>query len=72
MSIVIFVLLVLSSCNVGNTIPTVNTNYKQDINGWGTIVQIRGCDYIKSAVHGGYVYTHCGDCPNSIHYNQND
>jgi len=55
----------------GNNDPAIKVIYKQDLSSWGTIVNIRGCDYIKSGVHGGAVYTHCGDCPNPIHYTQN-
>ena len=35
------------------------------------IVKIRNCEYIKSGVHGGYVYVHCADCTNPIHLPSN-
>lgn len=36
--------------------------------GLGTqIVKVRGCEYIKSHVYLGRVFTHCGDCNNPIH-----
>jgi hypothetical protein len=31
------------------------------------IKKVRGCEYIKSHVYLGSVYTHCGDCNNPIH-----
>lgn len=33
----------------------------------GEIVKIRKCEYIKSHVYLGWVYTHTGDCNNPIH-----
>ena len=36
----------------------------------GEIVKMRGCEYIKSHVYLGCVYTHCGDCNNLIHKNK--
>ena len=36
------------------------------------IVRVRNCEYIKSRVYSGYVYTHCGDCNNPIHKNKQD
>ena len=38
-----------------------------DLIGGGQMVKVRGCEYIKSHVYLGSVYTHCGDCSNPIH-----
>jgi len=33
----------------------------------GEMIRVRGCEYIKSHVYLGSVYTHAGDCNNPIH-----
>lgn len=33
----------------------------------GRIVDIDGCEYIRSAVYGGYTFTHKANCTNDVH-----
>lgn len=44
------------------------TTENETLDNSDNIVKIRNCEYIKSKVYTGYVYTHCGDCSNARHY----
>ena len=57
--------------NMGYNAPEAHksTNYdtlKEDLSG-AEMVKVRGCEYIRSHVYLGSVYTHCGDCNNPQH-----
>ena len=58
------VIVMLMSCETHKS-----TNYdtlKEDLSG-AEMVKVRGCEYIRSHVYLGSVYTHCGDCNNPQH-----
>ena len=58
------VIVMLMSCEAHKS-----TNYdtlKEDLSGV-EMVKVRGCEYIRSHVYLGSVYTHCGDCNNPQH-----
>jgi hypothetical protein len=58
------VIVMLMSCEAHKS-----TNYdtlKEDLSG-AEMVKVRGCEYIRSHVYLGSVYTHCGDCNNPQH-----
>ena len=58
------VIVMLMSCEDHKS-----TNYdtlKEDLSG-AEMVKVRGCEYIRSHVYLGSVYTHCGDCNNPQH-----
>ena len=60
----VLVLIMLMSCETHKS-----TNYdtlKEDLSG-AEMVKVRGCEYIRSHVYLGSVYTHCGDCNNPQH-----
>jgi hypothetical protein len=46
--------------------PTNYDTLNEDLSG-AEMVKVRGCEYIRSHVYLGSVYTHCGDCNNSQH-----
>ena len=63
-SVVLVVSTVLMSC--GAPKPTDYDKLKEDLTG-AEVVKVRGCEYIRSHVYLGSVYTHCGDCHNLQH-----
>jgi len=56
--------IILLSCE--NPSKTEYQAINKDL-GVDQMVRVRGCEYIKSHVYLGSVYTHAGDCDNSIH-----
>jgi len=63
-SLVLIALVVLMSCGAHK--PTEYEKLKEDLSG-AEMVRVRGCEYIRSHVYLGSVYTHCGDCNNPQH-----
>ena len=63
-SLVLVVSTMLMSCGAHE--PTDYDRLKEDLSG-AQMVKVRGCEYIKSHVYLGSVYTHCGDCNNPQH-----
>lgn len=64
LSLALAISTLLMSC--GNQQPTEYEKLKEDLSG-AQLVKVRGCEYIKSHVYLGSVYTHCGDCKNPAH-----
>ena len=58
------VIVMLMSCEAHK--PTNYDTLKEDLSG-AEVVKVRGCEYIRSHVYLGSVYTHCGDCNNPQH-----
>ena len=58
--LILLALVTFASCN-----EPVNADGVEGLD--SEIVKIRGCEYIKSHVYLGRVYTHLGDCRNPIH-----
>ena len=64
LSIALAIVTTLMSCEDHK--PTEYDKLKEDLSGV-QMVRVRGCEYIRSHVYLGSVYTHCGDCNNPQH-----
>lgn len=65
-----FSLIGLSGCNFNKAEPKSKPLTKQlDFDGWITIIEVDGCQYIFAKEGTGGGLTHKGNCKNKIHIN---